>query len=149
MNKLYIVLFIAVLVLFVGGGAWYMRSNKTVLPTEVITTNSEVSPTIKTDETVVKSSDLGMVQNVSEISLSISSPTDGVTVTSPKIKVIGKTLPKAEVYVNETEGIADANGNFSLTVNLDDGDNSIVVTVVDPDGKVAEREMTVVYNSGQ
>lgn len=85
------------------------------------------------------------IQEVSEITLTVSSPASGTTTSKSKIQVTGKTSPRAEVFVNEAEGIADTSGNFSLSVALDEGENSIIITAVDSDGKVAEKEILVTY----
>lgn len=90
-----------------------------------------------------------MVAVISQISLSVTSPSSGTTVASPTVAVIGRTLPKAEIFANEAEGVADTAGNFSLTVKLDDGENSIIITAVDGDGNVAEKEIIVTYNAGE
>ncbi len=89
------------------------------------------------------------IKAVSEITLTISSPVSGSSVTTAKATVKGKTSPKAEVLANEAEGIADSSGNFSLSVILDEGENSIIVTAVDENGKVAEKEILVTYDVGE
>ncbi len=85
------------------------------------------------------------IQNISEITLTITSPQSGSTVSTSKALVSGKTDPKAEVFANEAEGIADSNGKFSLSVALDEGENSIIVTAVDANGQVAEKEIFITY----
>jgi hypothetical protein len=95
-----------------------------------------------TPDTVVTAA---TVQEVSEITLSVISPLSGTSVTSANVAIKGKTLPKAEVFANEAESVADGNGNFSLTVALDEGENSIIVTAIDSDGNVAEKEILVTY----
>ena len=83
------------------------------------------------------------------LSLTISTPVDGATVKSSSIVVKGKTKAHAEVFVNDAETKADANGNFSVAMTLDEGDNPIVVSANDADGNVAEKELIVYYESGQ
>ncbi len=90
-----------------------------------------------------------MVTKVSEITLTVNSPSEGATVTSSKVTVSGKTIASAEVFANEAEGRADKNGNFSLLVAMDEGENSIIVTAVDEMGSVAETEILVTYNAGE
>ncbi len=104
--------------------------------------NQNVKPT---DSSSMPNSPIETVAEVKEISLSISAPASGTVTGTQKTTVKGKTSPKAEVFANEAEGIADMNGNFSLTVQLDEGENSIIVTAVDADGKVAEKEILVTY----
>lgn len=81
-----------------------------------------------------------------EITLTINSPTSGATVSTSSITVSGKTSPNAEVFVNESETKADAAGNFSVQMSLDEGDNYIIVVANDADGNAAEAELTVIYN---
>jgi hypothetical protein len=81
--------------------------------------------------------------------LTVTSPADKSTVTNPTLIVKGKTSPKAEVFVNESEGVADADGNFSLSITLDEGDNPVIVMVNDADGNLAEKDMNIIYDAGQ
>lgn len=84
-----------------------------------------------------------------EVRLVVSSPINGATVTTPSLVVKGTTAPKADVYVNDRDTVADAKGNFSIPILLDEGENFLMVTVVDPDGNTAEKEITVTYDAGQ
>lgn len=81
--------------------------------------------------------------------LDVSSPADGLTVTASSLTVKGKTAPGAEVFVNERETVADAQGNFAVTITLDEGDNYIVVSANDQDGNSAEKELTIIYDTSQ
>jgi len=84
-----------------------------------------------------------------EIPLSIISPTNGSVVTYSSLIVKGNTAPKAEVFVNDKETVADTQGNFSVTLTLDDGENIIVVTANDSQGNSSEKELIITYNSTQ
>lgn len=79
------------------------------------------------------------------VPLSITSPANNSSVTAARTTVKGITTPNSEVYINEAEDTADARGNFSATVSLDEGENIIIVSVVDPDGNTAEQELKVKY----
>ena len=83
------------------------------------------------------------------LTLAIISPADKSTVKSATLVVKGKTSPKAEVFVNDSEGIADENGNFSLTITLDEGDNPVIVMANDAEGNVAEQDLNIIYDAGQ
>jgi hypothetical protein len=89
------------------------------------------------------------VPTIGEISLTISSPTNGTIVKKSTLTVSGTTVPRAEVAVNETEVVADTKGNFSANITLDEGDNLIVITANDASGNLAETELTVTYDTGQ
>jgi len=83
------------------------------------------------------------------LTLVVTAPTDKSIVTNPTLTVKGKTSPKAEVFVNESEGVADNDGNFSLTITLDEGDNPVIVMVNDSEGNLAEKDMNIIYDAGE
>ena len=53
-------------------------------------------------------SPVSTIQNISEITLTVTSPQSGSTVSSPKAIVSGNTDAMAEVFAHEDERIADA-----------------------------------------
>lgn len=57
--------------------------------------------------------------------------------------VTGKTSPFAEVFINDQTVKADKDGNFSLKISLDEGENQVLVSANDSDGNVAEQNLTV------
>ncbi len=77
------------------------------------------------------------------ISLTITSPVNGGTLASTDATVKGKTAPGADVFVNDQSGKADANGNFSISLGLDEGINQIVVSANDADGNAAQQNLSV------
>lgn len=81
-----------------------------------------------------------------QIELSVVQPINGSMVTTSSILVTGKTNPNAEVSVNDKDTTADVNGKFTANINLDEGENTIVVAANDSDGNSAEQELTVNYN---
>lgn len=81
--------------------------------------------------------------------MTITSPQSDAVVTTESVVVSGKTFPRAEVFVNDTEIIADAVGNFTTSVDLEEGENSIVITANDQEGNIAEQEITVTYTPAE
>lgn len=81
------------------------------------------------------------------IPLTITSPENGAKLTSTNVSVKGKTVPNAEVFVNDAEGTADANGNFSISIGLEEGENQIIINANDEKGNVAEKVLTVTISS--
>jgi hypothetical protein len=81
--------------------------------------------------------------NSNNISLVVTAPADGSTLTSPSTTITGKTSPGADVFVNDQETFADANGNFSLKMTLDEGQNGLVITANDANGNVVEKDISV------
>jgi len=115
-----------------------------------------ISPTVteqpvgrEQSETTESSLESQRISAANQIILDIISPVNGVTVATPTITVIGKTVPNAEVVVNDIEKTADANGNFSVSITLDEDENIIIVVANDTNGNVAEREITVTYTPSQ
>ena len=145
MSKSTIIAVLAIL-LVVGMITFFVSKNGRSVNKQAIDVPSEVNQPTEDQSTLHDTvSPESTIKETSEISLSISSPLSGSTSKVSKVIVKGKTTPKAEVFVNEAEGIADINGYFSLSVSLDEGENSIIVTAVDESGKVAEKEILVTY----
>lgn len=85
----------------------------------------------------------------STLPLQIREPLPGATMSESRLVVKGKTSARADVFLNDQEAKADANGNFSIAVTLDEGDNTLVIVVTDQEGNFAEREITVTYTPGE
>jgi len=84
-----------------------------------------------------------------KISLVVTSPQDGSTLSSTNVTVKGKTSPNADVFVDDQSGKADANGNFAISIGLDEGQNQIVVSANDSVGNAAEQDLNVTVTSFQ
>lgn len=137
MNKDLIVIVAVVLGLILLGGAVFavskfgsqvQNSLQTQLPT--------ASPSAAQQKNVI-------AQN--PVLLNITSPTDKIVVNTPTIKISGTTLPGAEVAINEQDIKADANGAFSTSLTLDEGENPIVIDAFDADGNSNSVELTTTY----
>ena len=76
--------------------------------------------------------------------LEVTSPQDGQTVSLSKIQVKGKTVPGSEVWVNENQVTTDKNGNFSVVVSLEEGENYLLIVAGNESGE-AEVERVVYY----
>ena len=85
--------------------------------------------------------------NKNEINLEIASPEDGEVVTKSPVEVSGTTVGNADVSVNDAETKADANGEFKVSVPLDEGENEIFVTANDADGNYAEGSIKITLNT--
>ena len=82
-----------------------------------------------------------------EINLEITSPKDGEVVTKSPVLVTGTTLKGADVFVNNAETKADEDGNFEVSVALEEGENEIFVVVNDSEGNYAEGSVKVTLNT--
>lgn len=76
-------------------------------------------------------------------SLEVNSPKDRAIVSTPIIKVEGKTIADAEVFVNEKETKSDPTGSFSVEYELFEGENEIYVSANNSNGNYAEKVITV------
>lgn len=148
MNKTYLGIGVGAILLIVGG-VLLLNQNNAAKPnpsidTSTINNSASVKPdTAKPEE----KTSVSTKQPAEAINLDISSPTDKSVTKTAKIQVKGKTSPKAEVTVNDQDLKADSGGNFSTSLNLDEGENFIVVTAASENGSFAEKELTVTYET--
>lgn len=82
-----------------------------------------------------------------QISLAVNQPATGAVVSSAQILVAGRTVSNAEVSVNDQDTTADASGNFSVPITLDEGENTIIVVANDVSGSSTEQDLNVTYNA--
>lgn len=87
--------------------------------------------------------DMGAVEN--SLKLQITSPSHQSSVMSSYITLRGKTVAGADVFVNDKETVADGNGDFSVGLTLDEGDNPIIVVANDAGGNTSEQEIIILY----
>jgi len=84
------------------------------------------------------------------ISLKVDRPVDEEVVDNKVLTVSGKTQSNAVVTVitdSSSDVITpDASGNFSTTVNLDDGQNTLEVISIAPNGESMVIKKTVTYS---
>lgn len=80
--------------------------------------------------------------------LEVSSPSEGQSFSQDEktTKVTGKTDPGIRVTVNDFWAISDDEGNFSYTLPLKDGENTIKVIATDDAGNTTEKELKVTYS---
>lgn len=78
-----------------------------------------------------------------EFFLEIDYPTNGITVNQSTITLTGKTVPGAEIFINDIQLRAKSDGLFSATINLEEGENVLIVIADDDQGNYLEKEITV------
>ncbi len=80
--------------------------------------------------------------------LTIDSPQNGQTFSKDNrtVNVSGKTDPDVRVTVNDFWAIVDNNGNYSYSLQLQNGDNTIKVLASTPSGNKSEQDIHVTYN---
>lgn len=141
-NKIIYSIGLLILTGFVFFGIYTQRSVQKGASTEISKTAvSDVSVT----PTNIPSAASTSISTIAGLSLTITSPSNGQTFTTNQVTVKGKTSPNAEVFVNDEELTADASGNFSQALTLEEGENYILVVANDADGNFAEKEISVTY----
>jgi len=143
MEKKYFILPVLLFVVVIGT---YLYTKKPTTVEQGINSNDTIqnSGNNTPDEAA---SDKNSYQN--NLSLEIVSPKDGTTVSTSSVNLTGKTNPDADVFINNKQLKADASGNFSSTVSLDEGQNSIIVVVNDNNGNSAEKQVNIILESTQ
>ncbi len=151
MSKFYLllILVLVILALSVGGYSFYQASlsqNRAKSPAPV---SPAVSPNTQTLTSPQSPTTPNTPAPVDMISLTVNSPKNKETVSSATISVSGKTVPNADVSVNDKDLKADASGNFSTILTLDEGDNDIYIMASDESGNYSEWNGTVTYTPTQ
>lgn len=78
--------------------------------------------------------------------LELETPEDGQSFELRKnqnITIKGKTEPRAYVYINSRRVLANAEGSFSSSYRLEEGENKILLRIEDLAGNSSEHEITV------
>jgi hypothetical protein len=147
-----IIPFAFAVILVLAGGIYLFTSKIIKTPASLTQTTGVQNPAGQNiSETSVPDRTVSPVPSaaVNQITLSVTSPVDKASVTTPSVTVKGTTLPGAEVSVNEKDVVANGSGNFTATIALEEGDNYIIVVAVDADGLVAEQELSVTYTPAE
>lgn len=79
--------------------------------------------------------------------LEIKEPEDNKTINGgeKKVTIAGSTEPNSSVTINDTRVIINNDGSFSKTIDLNDGENNIIITTKDKAGNSTKISRKVVY----
>ena len=122
----------------------------TPTPTPAVTPNqfSTPTPTVKQTPTITPAYTSTPTPTTTVLLLEITQPKDGEQVSSRDILVSGKTIPGAVVSASIDDAVEIANveqdGNFSVTVNLEEGPNLIEVVASDQLGNEKSSSIAVI-----
>lgn len=131
-----------IVLLALGIGLLVFTTNRNAPVITQQTGETPVSPTVTPEPTKP-------VTLVNQIFLEVTSPLDKSVVATASVVLKGKTVPKAEVSVNDQTLTVDNQGNFSTTINLEEGDNYILVSANDENGQYSEKEILVTYQKAE
>jgi len=85
--------------------------------------------------------------NSEELFLDITSPQDNSVVSNPILTIKGTTVNNAEIFINDKETKSKADGTFSTTVTLEEGENILTIVMNDSLGNYIEKELAVSLES--
>lgn len=129
--------FIMVLIgLLVAGALFYFYQSTKVIPTPTTSIITSPIPTPK---------------STSNIFLSVTNPTNEQVVANKTVQIMGKTIPGATVIVITDSGqqvfSPSAQGDFSTTITIQSGENSIEIRAIAPNGETTSMQRTVTYST--
>lgn len=109
--------------------------------------NNIYGKTVNGNKESLPSKTIRVVFNDDKPKLEVSEPTDGHEVKGgdKKITISGSTDPDNLVSVNGQTTIVNSDGTFSLTVSLNEGDNTISILATTPIGNISKIERRVKY----
>lgn len=116
----------------------------TVSPTLSVSSEGNIPPS-PTGDTEKSSAAEGSGTVSGNLALTVKQPENNAVLTAAQLTVSGTTEPAAEVFINEIQTKADAKGNFSQRIELEEGENFITVSANDDAGNFAEVELKVTY----
>lgn len=135
-------IFFLILLSFILSGCTLSQDLKNVTST---LKNQKASPSSSVQVVLPTPNPSPEVKSQGNLELNIQSPEDGATLATPSLTVKGTTVAQTEVTVNNVDSKADAQGNFSAKLTLEEGENQIVVTANDAEGNWAEKDLSVTY----
>jgi hypothetical protein len=143
MQQILKILLIILVLLFLAGLVLFAVTSRRV-PFSNTDSTASVGTTTEVPQTVTEDIALNPTATTSgNFFLTVSSPANGLTQKSKYLTVKGKSVPGAEIFVNDKEGKADSSGNFAVNIILDEGENTVVVIANDELGNVQEKDLTV------
>jgi hypothetical protein len=135
-----LVLLLALAIVIIGCAEEETKPSPTLIPT--------VAPSI-TPATTQTPSATPTPTTTMALFLEIIQPIDGAQVSTSAVLVTGKTIPDAVVSASVDDAVEIANvdqdGNFSVTVNLEEGPNLIEVVASDQLGNDESSSIAVIY----
>ena len=83
---------------------------------------------------------------VGPMRLALTSPADETVVSVPQVDVLGQAAPETVITINDSVVVVGASGQFSATVPLQAGPNSLEVLASDIDGNQVSVKRVVTYD---
>ena len=144
-----LMLLLAVIICAIGCAEEEAIFTPTTTPSATPTPGITVTPTAQQTATITPTHTYTPAPTQAALVLEITQPGDGAQVSTRDILVSGKTVTGAVVsaLIDDTVAIADIDqdGNFSVTVSLEEGPNLIEVVASDQLGNEKSASIVVIY----
>lgn len=137
----------AILGLGVTGAYYAVHKNNTP------TSPSTISPTPTIHQSIDEISPTPTISETKKTSINIISPEDNSVVSTSKISIKGDARPNSVIVVSTPSQTfndkANANGVFSVNVELDSGFNLIKISSIDTDDNQDQTELNITYSTAK
>ena len=127
------------------GGAGGLAITASVSPPALSSPADSSSPTDSSSLPAGQATPL--VLGSGPLHVTIASPADETVVAVPQVDVAGQAPRDTVITINDAIVVVGANGQFSVTVPLQDGPNELDVLASDPDGNQVSATLFVTYES--
>lgn len=112
--------------------------------------NTEISPTPTISETIVETTPTPTIQNPN---LTITAPENNAVLSTDTTSIKGTAKNNSSIIIsNGSEtftGQANANGIFSININLASGANLVKITAIDSEDNQTETELLLTYSTAK
>lgn len=135
----------------VTGAFFALNKNKT--PQKQIVAEVSPTPTITELQMSTETSTTSAPITKTETSINITSPENNAVLSNSKVSIKGDSKPNSLIIISTPtktfSGKANANGVFSISVELDSGINLLKINSVDPEDNQEEVELSLTYSTAK
>lgn len=134
------IVFLILILILVSSLVYFLLKNNILLNQKKIPLNIK-----RGNDLYQLSSNLNKENLENAIFLEINSPKDKEIFYDPVLIIKGKTIPLADIFINDKETKADKEGNFIFNYLLDEGENDLIIITNDDNGNFMEKNLTVEF----
>ena len=131
------------------GAFFALNKNKTTSKQNSI----EISPTPTITDIQMSTENITPTTLQTETSINITSPENNAVLSNSKISIKGDTKPNSLIIISTStktfNGKANANGIFSVNIELESGFNLIKINSIDPEDNQSEIELNLTYSTAK
>ncbi len=131
------------------GAFFALNKNKTTSKQNSI----EISPTPTITDIQMSTENITPTTLQTETSINITSPENNAVLSNSKISIKGDTKPNSLIIISTStktfNGKVNANGIFSVNIELDSGFNLIKINSIDTEDNQSEIELNLTYSTAK